>query len=475
MIAPPVVSLRVRVLEIALLSLTVVLGWEEAALAATLVGTFQYRDPGASGGALDRPIGGARVEVWAFRPRPVIWTWAQEQVVATNEQGRFETSTAFNVRDIRYGVRLVASNYAVDVAQQDVFTTTFFTKPGGEKVAHSTGDTLDFSTTFTDTFSIVHYNAAEKIRVAWDYASHFNAAAITGIAKLRVLPSSASSTAFTHLNAMHIHPMEMLKDETLIHEFAHHLQAHLGEFAVWPACHDGCRAQAGGFIGNQCTGPSISSAEYGFFEAFPTYFALAVKDWGGARVNTVFGFGFSAPGSCSEVGKLTSKRHTIGPEDIEGYIVTILDRLRKSTSGIATGGGESISHRLHRGIFDIFAVGLANTGQMPTLRTFYDWWTRDGIDTGNNLDSLLTQYGIQHSSPPAAPSPTPVPPPSPPPPPPPPVTPSPPPAPAPPPVTPKPKPKPVPKCDPESGDCPQPEPCKHKPGGCPPPRHGGVE
>jgi hypothetical protein len=468
-------SARLRTVpRIALLSLAVLSAATASANAATLVGTFHYRDPGAPHGPLDRPIGGAQVEIWAFRPRQVLWTWAKEQVVNTDEQGHFEASTDFNVKDIKYGVRLVASNYAVDVAQQDLFTTTFFTKPGGEKVAHGTTDVLDFTTTFTDTFSVVHYNAAEKIRVAWDYASHFNSAALTNIPKLRVLPSSASSTAFTNENAMHIKPMDMLTDETLIHEFGHHLQAHLKEYAVWPACHDGCQARVGAFIGGQCTGASINSAEYGFFEGFPTYFARAVKDWAPTRVNVISGFGTSAPGSCAEVGTLNSKRHTIRPEDIEGYVITILEKLRQSPTGIVTAGGEPISHRLHRAIFEIFTVGLANTGQLPTLLTFNEWWNRTGIDSGNNLHSLLTQYGIQHAPPsspapppaptPPAPAPAPTPPPTPP-------VPTPAPTPAPPTPKPTPKPKPKPKCDPEAGDCPEPEPCKHKPQGCgPPPR-----
>src|SRR5687767_11411497 len=127
--------------------------------AETVTGTMRFMD----GDGTPAPIVGARVEVWRFRARPLIWTWGNDFVATTDSNGRFSVSLPFVEPGVVTALRVFATNGAAQVFQQDFYTQPFYREPGlpGPEIkftAAAPTDVFDFSFTFADAWATNHFN-----------------------------------------------------------------------------------------------------------------------------------------------------------------------------------------------------------------------------------------------------------------------------------------------------------------------------
>jgi len=126
--------------------------------AATVTATFTYTDTNpATGVQTDRPIVGAKVEIWRFRNRvwPGIWAWGMDAETTTDAPGSINVPIPFVEKGVVYALRVYATNDAAIVWPNDaVHTMPFHREPGDDDDAriqlteNAASDVLDFSYTF---------------------------------------------------------------------------------------------------------------------------------------------------------------------------------------------------------------------------------------------------------------------------------------------------------------------------------------
>lgn len=212
-----------------------------AAHAETIRGVLRYTD--ADGSA--KPIRNAKVEVWRLRPGAVFWS--NDLTTATDGNGGLDAPIAFAGVGTRTALRVFATNDAAQVMTQDLLIP-FYREPGrpGTEIQRTTataGDFLDFTFTFPDAWANNHFNIADAIKWARDYAMARRDPRETDlINRVDVHFNSLNTYYDPILHAVRLDPTFAMDDFTVVHEYTHYLEEQIGSFYGIASIHDGCRA-----------------------------------------------------------------------------------------------------------------------------------------------------------------------------------------------------------------------------------------
>lgn len=369
----------------------------------TVFGTFTYTDteanPDGGGSAtFHRPIAWSRVEVW----RAGILVSPPE--TATNDAGRFEVTVPPMPDGTDTTVLIYATNQAAQVLAGGI-AQAFSVR----KTLLSSGTTpLDFSENFTTVEQIRSFNAAQDIRLAFDFAQARRDPHESEVIPQIFVSFIDNEIMGTHYNppasGLLIHHSINSSDLVILHEYAHFLEDKIGGYLLMPIFHDTC------FTSQRCQNPEdcanlpgttmtqlINSPENAWMEGFADYFAMAVK-----RANPLERFDLTSggamteselnhPAPCLAVGRTAFDGHPINDEMIERFVAGALWAL--------SDGGSSDAEVFQ--IFDHELDGSA-TGLLPNIRQFCTAWSdpprrldqaRISSILGVNIPSLRSNCG----------------------------------------------------------------------------------
>ena len=337
-----------------------------------------------------RPVRRARVEIWDQAPL----IDQQRAVVETNDSGEF---FALVPADGEYDVTAVASSFAGQVDLEND-ALTWFWKPLRLPQRAAAGGTLVYDFDF-GRGDARHFNALDGITRGLEYALDRSGVSLAGAdAKFRktvVIPGSGSAGITLRVGqATHIWLgawNQIFSDETVLHEYGHHMQHANGTYQVWGTLHDGCYASAVG--GPACFGARrrpgqvddtfdagcwVNSAQLSWFEGFPAYFSSAVMDFDDGRTLTrtdrySWPF-FPAPARFCPLAEnphwnhLNERINGAAVEDyVRGGLAMLVDR-----RDLDDGGGVLTREGIERHLFQIF-VDEIDQGA-PTFYDFRDRW-----------------------------------------------------------------------------------------------------
>ena len=249
------------------------------ARAETIIGTFQYADfnPATPNVApILRPIQFCKVQIDGYRQRGLFWSWALEVTTTTDANGSISVPRTFQDVGVTYRMRVFAENNAASVvANQLLATGPFWQEPGFPdnnpiiRTVTFPGAVLNFSYDFTDWYTPQHWSMADAVRLGFDYvnAQREPAQALAQpLPQAAVHPGNPLSTFYNPVNqTLEINNSDIWEDFTILHEYAHFVEHHIGSFAPIPAVHDGCTADLAGTI--------LRSPEHAWMEGFAEFFA----------------------------------------------------------------------------------------------------------------------------------------------------------------------------------------------------------
>lgn len=357
---------------------------------ATVRGTFNYRDttsptcvPGSGCVLPLQPIAFTQVEIWHHGT--MVWDfWAPVGQATTDALGRFSFSDTRGSG--RYAVRVSAINYAVKVGPGG--SAWFYAEPGspGPPIYKSVtwgGQVVDFSFDFVDGLPPLFFNVAETVRRGFDYAANRRDPRETDPlirANFVLTDNTMNPNNVSWYNPMlHevvLHSRNAQSDSTILHEYAHWLEAQLSSFAWIASSHDGCTAlDAFGNVSN--------SPEHAWMEGFADYFAKAVPLFLPAR---------TLSGSAGSAVLETAYPCNVSAADaIEDRIAVTLWDLQDPSEP---------TYELHdfvswsdRAIFEIFDRELDTFGHYPTIWDFRNAWSARRYDIAG-LDRILSHHEI---------------------------------------------------------------------------------
>ena len=255
-----------------------------AAHADTVTGTFTFADTNGQ----PMPIVDAKVEVWRFRPMFVTWgawTWNNDFTGATAIDGSFTTTLPFAVPGVVYGLRVFATNNAAQVFIQDNVFTPFWREPGlpEREIQRAVTTAFDppmvFSANFGDDWARRHFNVADAIRIARNYAdANRDPRETDTIGRVDVMMQGCCNTYYdpgAHL--IRLGPQFHLDDLTIVHEYAHYLEDRISSFLGLASIHNGCDAGI------------VSHNGLAWMEGFAAYFAQTVSMSTGALFGPALG------------------------------------------------------------------------------------------------------------------------------------------------------------------------------------------
>ena len=373
----------------AALALVIGLVTARASAAATVTGTFNYRDtitptcsPGQACVPL-QPIASTQVEIWHHGT--MFWdVWAPVGQATTDATGRFSFSDTRSSGT--YAVRVHAVNYAAKVGPGGA--AWFYAEPGNPgpniyRTVSWAGQVVDFSFNFVDGLPPLFFNVAETVRRGFDYAAARRDPRETDPlvrANVVLTDNTMNPNNVSWYNPMlHevvLHSGSAQFDSTILHEYAHWLEAQLSSFAWIASTHDGCTAlDAFGNVSN--------SPEHAWMEGFADYFARAVPLFLPER--TLSG----SPGR--SVLETPSPCTASAADAIENRVAVTLWDLTDTSQP---------TYELHdfvsgsdRAIFAIFDRELDTFGHSPTIWDFRNAWYARQLDRPG-LDRILSQHEI---------------------------------------------------------------------------------
>jgi hypothetical protein len=370
-------------------ALGVLLGaqWSEA---AAVGGTFKYQDtvsPACASAAICpplQPIAFTQVEIWHHGTMP--WDiWAPVGQVTTDGTGRFFFADTRGSGT--YAVRVFAMNYAARVGRGG--SDLFFAEPGSpgasiNKTVTWAGQELDFSFDFVDGSAPLFFNVAETVRRGFDYAaarrdSRETDALVRANFVITDNTGNPNNVSWYNpmLNEVVVHTGSARFDTTILHEYAHWLEAQLSSFAWIALTHDGCTA-------TDIFGALSNSPEHAWMEGFADYFAKAVGLFLPER--TLSGL----PGASTL--EPTPACTVSAADAIEDIVAATLWDL---TDPIQAGELHDFVGGADRAIFEIFDRELDTFGHSPTIWDFRNaWYARQGDRAG--LDRILSHHRVLH-------------------------------------------------------------------------------
>jgi hypothetical protein len=357
-----------------LAALALVLATATPAIAETVRGTLRFLD----GDGVAEPIANAKVEIWRFRARPVIWFWGNDLEVTTDANGFFQANLPFVEPGVIWALRVFATNGAAQVFTQDIYTAPFYREPGlpGPEITFTStsnpGAVFDFSFTFSDTWARTHFNVADAIQRGKAYADARRDPRETDtIARVDVLMNSVSTYYDPVVHAIRMTPGFAMSDVTVLHEYAHYLEERISSFLGIAASHDGCNDMGPG---------------YAWMEGFASYFALEVQRVFGAAVD------FGPPGT--PLGSIVAAEfppacpNSAPRAALERFVVAALfdltDPVGEFFDEICV-AETAVDHI----VFQIFDRELDIGWTNPTLQQFLDAW----VARGHDLPPLVSTFG----------------------------------------------------------------------------------
>jgi hypothetical protein len=402
------VSKMARWLGVVLLAVSAALALEASGSGPTVTGTFSYEKVinGSTGATVTRPIAFAYVEVYS-KGNGFFDSWVFAGSTTTDATGAMRFTDPVCHNGGSYDVRIYSQNYAAIVIPKDqiVNTGAFSTEPGrpGPPITRpfsSCSAVLDFSFDFGDQYTAEHFNLAEAIRRAFDYASMRRDPRETDpLTRVAVQPSTISVSSWYNytVDQLVINNASVFDDPAVIHEYAHWLEKHLSTFAPIPAIHDGCTARD---ILNVYT---LNTPAHAWMEGFAEYFAgvvlrsvppgtLVSAPFPQATGGTASVSMMETPPPCSLVGTQAGtpgNNWTITASAIENNVDAILWDL------FDTGNNESfdVSSGQDTAIFQIFDRELGRLQWNPGIEDFYCAWVGRGLPA-RAIDLLFANRGI---------------------------------------------------------------------------------
>lgn len=360
--------------------------WRLTPLPDVVAGKLTYTDTEDPAGVVtfDRPIIGCRVQVW----RAGVITTTTE----TDNDGRFSVF----VPRMPDGTQTRLVVYATNAAAQVLGEVGPFFMPTASQP--SSGGSTFFSKNFDHRYEVRSFNAAQNIRLAYNFAHARrdpNETEVIPIVDVSFIDHDAAGTRYNHpASSLLIHHNDSSRDLVIMHEYAHFLEDKIGSFLLLPSYHDTCFTSQRCLIPEQCAnleGTSrtqlINSPENAWMEGFADYFAMAVK-----RANPAAQFNLAAggtmteselnnPGPCLAVGREAFDGHIIDGEMVEKFVASALWAASSPPGSDAE-------------VFQIFDHELdgSATGRLPNISQFRQAWVRrPGLDRAR-LDSILREH-----------------------------------------------------------------------------------
>lgn len=361
------------------------------AQATEVTGTFKYKDTNpTTGEQTDRPITGAKVEIWRFRSRCLfcLWTWGKDGETTTDANGRISVNMAFAGNGVVYGLRVFATNDAAIVWPNDAaHTLPFHREPGqddGRIINHierSPTAVLDFSYTFHGDYSPQHFNIAEVARHGKAFADARRAAGETDpITPAAFQPTSIIGSYYNApFDTVVINSGDVNYDYLILHEYAHYLEERISSFAPLPTIHDGCWARI--TTGNPPQTVTMNSPEHAWMEGFANYFAQAV----GRSVPQDTLTGVKGTKRTYQLERAESlcpgyPSETIPGDAVEYFVAGTLHDLSDQPYDTDARFEESDElWRMDREIIQIFDRELDVDGVWPTITDFRHAWMTRGL------------------------------------------------------------------------------------------------
>ena len=344
------------------------------------------------GAPLFRNVRRSRVEIWD--QAPIIDQ--QRAVVETNDDGEF---FALVPADGEYDVTVVAASFAGQVNLEND-AITWFWKPLRRPQRGAEGATLSYDFDFARA-DARHFNALDAITRGLEYALDRSGVSLpeadVRFRKTSVVPGSFSAGLTLRVgNATHIWIGawdHIFSDQTVLHEYGHHMEHANGTYQLWGTLHDGCYATvvSGAACADARRGPGeldetfdagcwVNSAELAWFEGFPTYFAFAVMGFDGDRALTrtsEYDFAFvPEPGKFCPLAETPHWNHHnvritgAAVEDyVRGALSTLTDRMDLSDAG-----GALTREGIERHVFQVFTFEMRD--RAATMADFRAGWDR---------------------------------------------------------------------------------------------------
>jgi hypothetical protein len=356
-----------------------------------VTGGFSYKDTeadtaGRNSTDFPRPIIGCLVQVWRAGALAI--------TTETNNLGTFNITVPHMPAGTDTTVLIYATNAAAQVLAG---YGPYYVRRSRLSQGSAT---LDFSETFETAEEVRSFNAAQDIRLAFDFAN-----ARRDPREKEVIPKVDVSFNDIGLLMTHYNPPgsglvigreHNSTDLVIMHEYAHFLEDKIGSFLLLPSLHDGCNATQRCLIPEECANlpglPAqtqlINSPENAWMEGFADYFAMAVKRANPAgRFNLTDGgttpeAELDNPSLCPAVGRAAFDGRTINGEMVENYVASVLWAISESPGS-------------DRSVFEIFDHELdgSATHMLPNIKRFHDAWVARGLDHAR-LDGILTQRRI---------------------------------------------------------------------------------
>lgn len=360
-------SRTLRVTSLAALALA---STAAAAHAETIRGVLRYTD--ADGSA--KPIRNAKVEVWRLRPGAVFW--GNDLTTTTDSMGALDAPIAFAGVGTKTALRVFATNDAAQVMTQDLLVP-FYREPGrpGTEIQRTTataGDFLDFTFTFPDAWANNHFNIADAIKWARDYAGSRRDPRETDlINRVDVHFNSINTYYDPILHAVRLDPTFAMDDFTVVHEYTHYLEEQIGSFYGIASDHNGCTAFAAGV--------DVRGAGLAWMEGFASYLPHAVQRATGALVAGPVSGSFSAATLENPACPATNLPPKALERPVAGTLFDLLDDPNEPFDQLAKRDVE---------IFQIFDRELDLGWTNPTFDQFGAAWLARGLDAPQFLQAL---------------------------------------------------------------------------------------
>jgi hypothetical protein len=346
------------------------------AAADRITGTFTFRD----GDGMQKPIRDATVEIWRRDPGGI--NWYVVMTTSTSPTGVVDVMVPF-IPNAWHSLRVYAENRGAVVYKRDFHNEKFYAKPGGIELPSVSG-TQDFSFASSNLFDSNHYNIADAVLRAFDYASSpaRRAAGETDtVAQIGVFPIKFGTTFYDPwAKVLRIDDGYAMDDFTIIHEYGHHLEERISTFFVQASVHNGCTAfsSEGGY--------SVASPELAWMEGFASYFAEAVAmTMGGVNRDPSFPLG-SIPATMLEGPSCSGSTLPLASTEVfvGGALFDIIDgnSSAEPADRLCTTANNPTDAKVFR-VFDTLETAF------PTLQHFVDGWINQGYD----LPSLLAAMG----------------------------------------------------------------------------------
>jgi hypothetical protein len=197
------------------------------------------------------------VEIWSLAPRPGLagYAWAKDAEGRTDALGHLSVDLPFSKQDVKYALRIFPKSggasccYGWSPNEGQVFIG--WVEPGADvpggtpqyETARNPGDVVKFDHTFTGDWGSV-FNTLDVLghAAAFARANKTDTSDAVGVARIGLAGKGPNDASWFDpvYYTMNLTPDDRWRDLTILHEYAHYLQAQMGSLAWIPSEHNGC-------------------------------------------------------------------------------------------------------------------------------------------------------------------------------------------------------------------------------------------